>query len=118
MLKVTVTFTFDRLTTKSVGIIYTPRRMSLPNLTNLGHSLSSYHPDKVRSTDRLTDPPTDICKALYPHFVEGGIIKVLSNMCLESFTSRKLGHHNLSKINKPYLSIMTNLCIKYSDAEA
>ena len=44
--------------------------------------MSSYHPGKVRSTDttdRLTDRqtdgrmnrPTDICKAIYPHFVEG-----------------------------------------------
>ena len=36
MLMVTVTLTFDRLTSKSVGIIYTPRHMSVPNLTNLG----------------------------------------------------------------------------------
>ena len=33
---VTVTLTFTRLTSKSIGIIYTPRRMSVPNLTNLG----------------------------------------------------------------------------------
>ena len=26
-----------------------------------------------RPTDRRTDRPTDICKAKYPHFVEGGI---------------------------------------------
>ena len=55
MLMVTVTLTFDRLTSKSIGIIYTPRRMSVPNLTNLGQDL-----------------PTDICKAIYPFFVEGG----------------------------------------------
>ena len=36
MLKVTVTLTFDRLTSKSIVIIYTPRRMSVPNLRNLG----------------------------------------------------------------------------------
>ena len=36
MLKVTVTLTFDRLTSKSIGIIYTPRCMSVPNLRNLG----------------------------------------------------------------------------------
>ena len=36
ILKVTVTLTFDRLTSKSIRIIYTPRRMSVPNLTNLG----------------------------------------------------------------------------------
>ena len=35
MLKVTVTLTFNRLTSKSIGIIYTPRRMSVPNLRNL-----------------------------------------------------------------------------------
>ena len=36
MLKVTVTLSFDGLTSKSIGIIYNPRRMSVPNLTNLG----------------------------------------------------------------------------------
>ena len=36
MLTVTVTLTFDRLTSKSMGIIYTRRCMSVPNLTNLG----------------------------------------------------------------------------------
>ena len=36
MLKVTVTLTFDRLTSKSIGIIYTPRPMSVPNLTKVG----------------------------------------------------------------------------------
>ena len=32
MLTVTVTLTFDRLTSKLLGIIYIPRRMSLPNV--------------------------------------------------------------------------------------
>ena len=36
MLKVTVTLTFDWLTSKSIGIIYTQRRMSVPNSRNLG----------------------------------------------------------------------------------
>ena len=36
MLMVTVTLTFDPLTSKSNAIIYTPRCMSVPNLTNLG----------------------------------------------------------------------------------
>ena len=36
MLKVTVTLTFDQLTSKSIGIIYTPRCMSVPNLRHLG----------------------------------------------------------------------------------
>ena len=36
MLIVTVTLTFHRLTSKSIGIIYSPRRMSVPYLTNLG----------------------------------------------------------------------------------
>ena len=33
---VTVTLTFDRLTSKSIGIIYTLTRMPVPNLINLG----------------------------------------------------------------------------------
>ena len=36
MLTVTVTLTLDRLTSKSIGIIYAPTRMSVPNLMNLG----------------------------------------------------------------------------------
>ena len=36
MLTVTVTLTFVLLNSKSIGIIYTSRRMSVPNLTNLG----------------------------------------------------------------------------------
>ena len=36
ILMVTVTLTFAKLTSKSIGIIYTPRPMSVPNLTNLG----------------------------------------------------------------------------------
>ena len=36
MLTVSVTSTFDQLTSKSMEIIYTPRLMSVPNLTNLG----------------------------------------------------------------------------------
>ena len=36
LLTVTVTLTFDHLTSKSIRIIYTPRRMSVPNLTNIG----------------------------------------------------------------------------------
>ena len=36
MLKVTVTLTFDRLASKSIGIMYYPIQMSLPNLRNLG----------------------------------------------------------------------------------
>ena len=36
MLKVTLTLTFNRLTSKSIGIIYTPRRMSVSNSRNLG----------------------------------------------------------------------------------
>ena len=35
MLKITVTLTFDQLTSKSIGIICTPRCMSVPNMTNL-----------------------------------------------------------------------------------
>ena len=36
MLTVSVTLTFDRLILKSIGIMYTPIQMSVPNLTNLG----------------------------------------------------------------------------------
>ena len=36
MLTVNVTLTFDQMTSKSIGIIYTPICMSVPNLTNLG----------------------------------------------------------------------------------
>ena len=68
---VTVTLTFDRLTSKSIGIIYTARRMSVPNLTNLGQFcvlLSSGQGKVYRPTDRQTN----ICKAIYTPFVEGG----------------------------------------------
>ena len=36
MMTVTVTLTFDHLTSKSIGIIYTLTHMSVPNLMNLG----------------------------------------------------------------------------------
>ena len=36
MVKVTVTLTFDRMSSKSIEIIYTPRHISVPNLRNLG----------------------------------------------------------------------------------
>ena len=56
-LKVTVTLTFDRLTSKSIGIIYTPRHKCLCQIEQpYINSLSSYHSDKVWSiyTNMLT----------------------------------------------------------------
>ena len=36
IMTVIVTLTFDRFTSRSIGIIYTPTSMSVPNLMNLG----------------------------------------------------------------------------------
>ena len=66
MLMITLTLTFDRMTSKSIGFIYTLRSMSVTNLTNLGQFcvyLSSGQGKVYR--------PTDICKAIHPHFIEG-----------------------------------------------
>ena len=41
MLTVIVTLTFEQLTSKSIDIIYTPRHMSAPNLTNPDQFLRS-----------------------------------------------------------------------------
>ena len=57
MLTVILTLTFDQLTSKSTGIIYTARCMSVPNLTNPGHSvqLLSRQGEVYQPTDRLAD---------------------------------------------------------------
>ena len=68
IMTVTVTLTFDRLTSKSIEIIYTPTPISVPILQTSINSGSSYHLDKVWSTDG----PTNMSKAIYPYFVEGG----------------------------------------------
>ena len=70
MLTVTVTFICDQLTSKAIGIIYTPRGMSMPNLTNLGQlCLVIIRTRFSLPTDRLTN---NMSKAIYPHFVEWG----------------------------------------------
>ena len=42
IMTVTVTLTFDQLTSKSIGIIFTLTYMSVPNLMNLVNSVFSY----------------------------------------------------------------------------
>ena len=59
MFTVTVTLTFDQLTSKSIGIINTLRGKSVPNLINLD-SVSSYPPDKVWSIYQHVDGHCDL----------------------------------------------------------
>ena len=77
-----LTLTFDRLTLKSIGIIYSPRTIYLASLKLLGQSVielsvaqgegrPTYRPTD-RRTDRPTDRQTDMCKAIYPAFSKGG----------------------------------------------
>ena len=70
-----LTLTFDLLTWKSIGIIYSPRTIYLPSLKLWGKAFLSYQLHKVkgyRHTDRPTDIPTDMCKAICPSFFKGG----------------------------------------------
>ena len=69
-----LTLTFDLLTWKSIGIIYSPRTIYLPSLKLLGQSVIELSVAQgFRDTDIQTDRPTDRCKAISPPFSKGGI---------------------------------------------
>ena len=77
--KVTVTLTFDLLTSKSLGVIYWSYPTTVWSFNYLVKGLSSYWSETTwsteeqtdRPTDRQTDRPTDIWKAIYPLFLKG-----------------------------------------------
>ena len=81
-----LTLTFDLLTWKSIGIIYSPRTIYIPSLKLLGQNNLSHQLHKVkgyRQTDRHTDRPTDRptyrptgAKQYAPPFSKGGIINL------------------------------------------
>ena len=78
-----LTLTFDLLTWKSIGIIYSPRTIYLPSLKLLGQSVIEL---SVAQGEWLpTYRPTDRCKAICPPFSKGGI-----NMNVQSLTVREL----------------------------
>ena len=70
-----LTLTFDLLTWKSIGIIYSPRTIYLPSLKLLGQSVIelSVAQGWGLPTYRPTDIPTNRCKAICPPFPKGGI---------------------------------------------
>ena len=68
-----LTLTFDLLTWKSIGIIYSPRTICLPSLKPLGQSVIELSDAQGKGipTYRHTDRPTDRCKAICPPFSKG-----------------------------------------------
>ena len=82
-----LTLTFDLLTWKSIGIIYSPRTIYLRSLKLLGQSVIELSVAQgeglptYRPTDIPTYRPTDRCKAICPPFSKEGIKMFITWYC-------------------------------------
>ena len=97
MLTVNVTLAFDQLTSKSIGIIYTPRRRSVPNSRSLGQFCVqlSFGQDKIYwRTDGQT-----FAKQYTPTSLKGGIITDNTQIIRFTFINMYASIHNNAEVN-------------------
>ena len=80
-----VTWTFEPVTPKSIWFPCCTGRMCGPSLRKVGQGILALLIGNEKVIDGHTDILTDMCKAIYPLFFEGGHKKVLLPPDLGSF---------------------------------